>query len=52
MMASHQSGSAVAFWPRAFEVASDVLIATALLWLPALLLGGAAALVRLFVNVP
>jgi hypothetical protein len=31
---------------RAWEVVSDVLIATALMWTPPLLLGGAAALLR------
>jgi hypothetical protein len=42
----------VTFWSRAGSVASDLLIVTAILWVPPLLLGGVAALVRLVVPVP
>ncbi len=39
-------------WATARETASDVIIATALLWIPIILLGVLAALVRLVIDVP
>jgi len=38
------------FAAGSWEVASDLLIATALLWAPPLVLGGAAALIALLVR--
>ena len=40
----------LSWWRRAWDVVSDLVIVTAVVWALPLLLGGAAAVVRLFVH--